>query len=147
MRMIAAIILFLMPLVLVAGNPDSILGVWQNSDKSVLIRIYKENNRYHGSIIKMCSTDKDACNQRDTKNPDDSLKNRKLVGLVILKNLIFDGDSTWEEGSIYDPNNGKTYRTKVTLSDDGNTLKLRGFIGLSLFGRTEEWIRIKREEK
>ena len=147
MRTVALIILFLMPLALVAGNPDSILGVWQNSDKSVLIRIYKENNRYHGSIIKMCSTDKNACNQLDTNNPDDSLKKRKLLGLIILKDLLFDGDSVWGEGSIYDPNNGKTYRTKVTLSDDGNTLKLRGFIGLSLFGRTEEWKRFKGDLK
>ena len=138
MRIAAAIIL-LMPLALFAGDPDSILGIWQNSDKSVLIKIYKENNRYHGSIIKMCSTDKDASKQLDVNNPDKSLQKRKLVGLVILKDLIFDGDSTWEEGSIYDPNNGKTYRTKVTLSDDGDTLELRGFIGLSLFGRTEEW--------
>jgi uncharacterized protein (DUF2147 family) len=61
---------------------------------------------------------------------------------VILNDFVFDGDATWENGTIYDPREGKTYSCKITLKNKDN-INIRGFIGLSLFGRTEMWTRIK----
>ena len=147
MKTISAIVLFVMPLLLFAGGSESIIGIWQNEKKTALIKIYKKNNRFHGAILKMCGRGQCGSQKLDANNPDESLRKRELVGLVILKDLLFDGDSTWGEGSIYDPSNGKTYRTTATLSDDGNILQIHGFLGISLFGRTEEWTRFKGELK
>ena len=61
------------------------------------------------------------------------------MGLQILSGFRYAGDGTWEAGKIYDPKNGKTYSCKMRL--DGENLKIRGFIGISLFGRTTVWSR------
>jgi uncharacterized protein (DUF2147 family) len=76
----------------------------------------------------------------DKKNPDAGRRNQQLIGLNLLSHFRFDGDDEWEDGRIYDPESGKTYRCYLTLKDR-NTLKLRGYIGVSLLGRTEVWTR------
>jgi uncharacterized protein (DUF2147 family) len=77
----------------------------------------------------------------DRNNPENSKQNQPIIGLVILKNFRFDDDE-WQEGTIYDPESGKTYDCNLTLKDK-NTLRVRGYIGISLFGRTEKWTRAK----
>jgi uncharacterized protein (DUF2147 family) len=57
-----------------------------------------------------------------------------------LSGFKFAGDNLWEDGTIYDPENGKTYRCKITL-ESPNRLNVRGFVGISLFGRTTVWTR------
>jgi uncharacterized protein (DUF2147 family) len=57
-----------------------------------------------------------------------------------LKGFVFEGNNEWKEGHIYDPNNGKTYRCNLELIDQ-ETLSVRGYVGISLFGRTEIWTR------
>ena len=74
----------------------------------------------------------------DKNNPDDDLKSRPLVGMELLSDFEFDDDE-WEDGEIYDPESGKTYSCEMTL--DGNTLNVRGYIGVSWVGRTTEWTR------
>ena len=76
----------------------------------------------------------------DDRNPDPSLRTRKLDGLVIMTGFEYDGDGRWKNGTVYDPNTGKTYRCTLTLID-GDTVKIRGYIGVSLFGRSEIWTR------
>ena len=78
---------------------------------------------------------------RDIENPDKSLRDRTLAGLPFLKGFEFDGDDKWEDGKIYDPENGKTYSCYMKLKDE-STLEVRGFIGFSWIGRTEVWTRI-----
>ena len=75
----------------------------------------------------------------DKNNPDKSKRNTPLMGYLLLKNFIFD-DGIWKDGTIYDPENGKTYSCKITMKDK-NTLDVRGFIGISLIGRTDVWKR------
>jgi uncharacterized protein (DUF2147 family) len=79
---------------------------------------------------------KDGKPKLDDKNPDKNNKRKQLVGLVILKGFKKDGN-TYTDGTIYDPENGKTYDCKMNYK--GKTLAIRGFIGLSLFGRTTVW--------
>jgi uncharacterized protein (DUF2147 family) len=112
---------------------DAILGVWSNPAKDAKFEIYKKDNKYFGKIIWGTGGD-----TKDSKNPDTKLRNRDLVGLTILKNFVFSGDNTWEDGSIYDPKDGKTYSCKLTLTS-ANKLDVRGYLGISLFGRTETW--------
>ena len=118
------------------NNADAITGVWLTAPKDGKIEIYKEADHYFGKIVWGKET-----GRKDDKNPDASLRNRDLMGTVILKKFKFNGKDKWESGSIYDPNNGKTYSCNIKLKDK-NTLEVRGYIGFSLLGRTEVWTRL-----
>jgi len=67
-------------------------------------------------------------------------KDKPVIGMIILKDLSSSGDQ-WKGGTILDPNNGKTYKCKIEVVEDGQKLKVRGFIGISLLGRTQYWER------
>ena len=78
----------------------------------------------------------------DRENPDEALRTRPVDGMEIVWGFHWDArDERWESGSIYDPKNGKTYRCYIELREDG-TLKVRGYIGFTLIGRTEIWTRV-----
>ncbi|MBC7399880.1 MAG: DUF2147 domain-containing protein [Mucilaginibacter sp.] len=121
---------------------DAVLGSWANPSAEDHILIYKKGNKYFGKLdwIKF-PNDENGKPKTDKKNPDDALKSRPELGLELLKDFVFDGDDMYVDGNIYDPKNGKTYSCKMTL--DGTKLKIRGYIGISLIGRTEVWTRIK----
>lgn len=119
-----------------AAKSDAILGEWVNAEKDAKFLIYKQGNKYFGKI--RWGTGRDT---KDSKNPDPKLRGRDLVGLTILNDFIFDGGQIWSGGTIYDPKDGKTYSCKLTLKS-ADKLDVRGFVGLSLFGRTETWTRI-----
>ena len=71
-----------------------------------------------------------------------ALKNRPVIGLRILWGLRKDGDA-WDGGWILDPENGRIYRCTLTIEGGGRRLRVRGYIGLSIFGRTEHWLRVE----
>jgi uncharacterized protein (DUF2147 family) len=77
----------------------------------------------------------------DNLNPDPKMKNAPLIGLVVLKDFSYNGEDEWKGGTIYDPKNGKTYSCYVKFDDSPNKLKIRGYIGVSLLGRTTYWTR------
>jgi len=76
----------------------------------------------------------------DDRNPDLNLRTRRLDGLTIMTGFEYDGDGRWSGGTVYDPNSGKTYKCTITQVDP-DTLKIRGYIVISLFGRSETWSR------
>jgi len=78
--------------------------------------------------------------KRDQRNPDARLRDRPLCGLRILSGFKRAGDGSWSAGQIYNPNDGRTFSSSMTLESDGG-LKIRGYFGLSLFGKTVEWVR------
>jgi len=78
----------------------------------------------------------------DRENPDPARRNQPILGLVILRDFAFVKDGLWENGMIYDPENGKDYKCKMTL-ESPDVLNVRGFIGISLIGRTDTWTRVK----
>jgi uncharacterized protein (DUF2147 family) len=121
----------------VESEADQILGKWTNAEKTAHFEITESNGKYYGKIT--WGTGRDT---KDSKNPDPSLRSRALVGLTILKDFEFEGDGIWSAGTIYDPNDGKTYSCKLTLKTK-DKLEVRGYIGISLFGRTDIWTRIK----
>lgn len=118
-------------------NDEAILGVWMSAKKDTKFQIFKQGSKFYGKII--WGTGSAA---KDIRNPDEKLRDRDVVGLVILNDFIFDGSDTWEKGTIYDPREGKTYSCKLSLKSD-NQLSVRGFVGISLFGRTEVWTKMK----
>lgn len=117
---------------------EDITGTWLTEDKTGEIAIYKSRTAYHGKIVAGTSEQK-----FDVHNPDKARRNNPLIGLVILKDLVFDSDGqVWKSGTVYDPQNGKHYSCNVKLVDS-NTLKITGYIGFSWIGRSELWTRIK----
>jgi uncharacterized protein (DUF2147 family) len=78
--------------------------------------------------------------KRDRHNPDAALRERPLCGLRILTGFRHTKDGAWSAGHIYNPNDGRTYSSTLQLEPDGS-LRIRGYVGLSLFGKTVEWVR------
>lgn len=118
-------------------------GLWKSiDDKSgkprSLIRISEHNGTYSAVIEKglLASDTGDALCDKCT----DERKGQKIIGMTIVKGLK-EKDSVYEGGEILDPENGKTYKCKMKLDDSGNKLEVRGFIGISLFGRSQTWTR------
>lgn len=134
--LISICILFSFELVALAQDKsEAIVGEWLTAAKDGKVSIYKTGNKFFGKI-----SWGNKPNSKDTKNPDQKLRDQNLIGLVILKDFEFDGKDKWEDGTIYDPNNGKTYSCVIKLTD-AKTLEVRGYIGISLLGRTEVWTR------
>lgn len=113
-------------------------GVWVTADGDGWIEIHSGGAELYGVILGGPKDD----DRLDDKNPDPELRHRRLTGLRILDGFTPETDTKWTGGTIYDPNNGKTYSCILEL-EDADTLKVRGFIGVSLFGRTERWTRKK----
>ncbi|HJP62034.1 MAG TPA: DUF2147 domain-containing protein [Mucilaginibacter sp.] len=125
-----------------AQKADDILGSWANPKGEDHILIYKKGNKFYGKLdwIKH-PNDEQGKPKTDKNNPDPALRSQPDLGLELLKDFVYDGDNVYTDGTVYDPKNGKTYSCKMTL--DGNNLKIRGYIGISLFGRSEIWTRVK----
>lgn len=136
------IVLFVLSVQVFAQKKDDILGKWVNPSGEGQIEIYKRGDKYFGKLAWMkAPNDEKGKPRTDEKNPNQELQNKPLLGLEILKNFVFE-DGKWQDGTIYDPKSGKTYSCKLTLKD-ANQLSIRGYIGVSLIGRTEVWKRIK----
>jgi uncharacterized protein (DUF2147 family) len=102
-----------------------------------MVEITKRDNKYFGKLLWTKTEGK-----LDTNNPDVKQQSQPLRGKEILKSFDFNGSDLWHNGTIYDPKNGKTYSCKITRDEKGN-LSVRGFIGVSLLGRTTLWIKVK----
>lgn len=123
------------------AKADDIVGYWQTRGKNpAKIQIYKSGDWYAGKIVWLTEATENGRPKVDKKNPDVARRNQPIIGLPILSGFKFDGGDEWEEGKIYDPESGKTYSCYLSLKDK-NTLKVRGYIGVSLLGRTEYWTR------
>jgi uncharacterized protein (DUF2147 family) len=121
------------------AQTDPIEGVWFNDKKDAKIQIYKNNDgKFYGKIIWLKEPLKAGKAKLDENNPKSELQTQPIVGKIILKECEKDGN-TYDDGTIYDPENGKTY--DCTLKLKGNVLSLRGYVGISWFGRTTEWER------
>ncbi len=132
-------ILFIMTLS-ITTNGQTIIGQWETYDdktkeKKAIIEIYQTNNAYFAKIVKSFIGEKNAICEtcKGTK------KNKPIIGLVIIENIKKDGDE-FIGGSILDPENGETYKCYLKLINN-NKLKVRGYLGVSFFGRTQYWIR------
>jgi uncharacterized protein (DUF2147 family) len=132
-------------------SSDTIIGYWLTIDETTKepksqIQIYKESDEtFSGRIIwlqKPLKNDAPVC---DEHNPDAALRSRRILDLLILKGFRFNGE-LWEDGTIYDPQSGKTYRCKMWFEDGlPNVLSVRGYIGISLLGRSVQWQREKQK--
>ena len=153
----AAIFVLFTVLPAIAGDGDAILGVWATDPEAdggqAHVEIYAVGDQYSGKIVWLeepLYTEDDEDGEAgepkiDKNNPDPALQARPIMGLELMQGFIYDGKGTWKKGTIYDPDNGKTYKCKIRLGDDG-VLDVRGFIGISMIGRTEEWTQVEAQE-
>lgn len=125
-----------------AQDQDAILGKWQNPTGEGRIEIYKKGEKYFGKIYWLQEPNTDQGTPKlDVKNPDPTKNSRPVKDLEILTNFVYKGKNVWADGKIYDPKSGNMYSCKMTLKSP-NRLYLRGYIGISLLGRSETWTRV-----
>jgi len=123
-------------------KPDDIVGVWLNEERNAKVQVYKEADKYFGKIIWLKEPLDPATGKPKTDhlNPDVKQRDNPRLGLIVLKSFVFDGDDEWNKGTIYDPNNGKTYSCYIHF-ENAQILKIRGYIGISILGRTTNWFK------
>lgn len=125
---------------------DAILGNWLTEEGRAEVEIYKCDNEYCGKIVWLREPkNAEGKDKTDVNNPVSEKRGRKIVGLNIVLGFKYDKYGRWVGGKIYDPDNGKTYSCKMTLEND--TLNVRGYLGISLLGRTTVWTRAKKSPK
>ncbi len=122
--------------------PDAIIGKWYTPGKESIVEIYKENGAYSGRITWAAEPfDRYGKPITDTENPDVSLRGRRLVGMAFMWGFVYEA-GRWTGGKVYHARDGKTYDAHIQL-EGTDVLHLRGFIGISLIGKTSVWERIR----
>lgn len=145
MRLLFVTALFLLTAPLLASGLEDFLGDWKTEDGDT-VEIYKcGDDTYCGKITALVEPNYEDGDEMagkpkvDRENPDESKRTTPIMGLVFMKDFTFK-KGILADGTIYDPNNGKTYKCKISLNKNGK-LKVRGYIGVSLIGRTAVWSR------
>jgi uncharacterized protein (DUF2147 family) len=126
---------------------DRVLGLWLTEKGDAQVRVERVGDRYQGEIVwlkePLYPADDDqgmaGRTKVDRENPDAARRGRPIIGLRIVEGFRFI-DGEWRDGRIYDPENGKSYKCRMWF--EGETLRLRGFIGISLLGRSTSWTRV-----
>ena len=127
------------------ADASSPVGLWRTIDDNTgkarsLVRIVEKGGVYEGRVEQLLDRQPDDDPDGLCRMCEGQRKDKPILGMTILWGLIRDGDQ-YTGGEILDPKNGKTYRAKMKLLDGGRQLEVRGFIGVSLFGRSQVWIR------
>ncbi len=146
--LLCAALLAVLPAAAAAAGADDVLGAWDNAEKDAKIEVFRCGEAYCGRIVWLKvpdypegSTDgAPGTPKLDHNNPDAELRKLPVIGLQIVRGFRHDGDDRWTGGTVYDPKNGKTYKGRMTLVAP-DRLDLRGYIGISLIGRTTTWTR------
>ncbi len=139
---------------------DELLGQWYTADNESKVEVVKKDGKYFGTIIWLSEPDYDSSEpdgdagkpKRDKNNPDKEAQKKPVIGLQVLKNFVHNAsDETWDSGTIYDPNNGRTYKCVIRFQADpkgvdGKSLHVRGYIGIPTLGRTTIWYRVPKDE-
>jgi len=123
-------------------NANTIVGNWKTGSGNAIIQIYKNGEKFQGKIIWLQEPNDPETGKPklDKEHPDPANRSRAILGLVNIWGFQYKNKNSWKDGHIYDPQNGKTYSCNMKLTNP-NTLEVRGFIGVSLIGRTDVWTR------
>jgi len=120
---------------------EDAVGLWETGESHM--EIYECGDRICGRIAALDDPlDEDGNERLDKNNPDPALRSRPIIGMDIIVGLVRTGKKKWEDGTIYDPRDGKTYKCVIKLKRDGS-LKVRGYIGTPLLGKTVVWTRVE----
>lgn len=127
-------------------NPaDAVLGKWETVKENLIVEVYKEHNDYKAKILWFKNTNektRPSDTWIDDKNPNAALRHRKILGMQVLQNLVYNPkENRWEGGKIYDCTTGRTWDSSAWISRDG-LLKVRGFWHFEFIGQTLVFKRI-----
>ncbi|KAA5543503.1 DUF2147 domain-containing protein [Adhaeribacter rhizoryzae] len=144
MKLIASFICFLLVFLSVQAqqNNEPALGIWTNANKEARFQIYKCGEKLCGKIIWLKEPLLQGKPKVDSKNPDETKRSQPILGMVFLKNFGYVGGNKWDNGSIYDPQSGKTYSCYMKILDK-DKLEVKGYIGIALVGRSQIWTRVE----
>jgi uncharacterized protein (DUF2147 family) len=138
---LVAAFLAISPVAARASQGSSPVGLWKTEDAQ--IEIYEEDGKLSGRIATLNKQYmSDGIEKTDISNPDPEKRSRPLIGLVFMTGFTPEGSGRWDHGTVYDPKTGHTYASFLEY-DGGDTLRLRGYIGISLIGRTAVWTKVK----
>ena len=122
---------------------DPAFGLWLVEAETAIVEISPCGDKACGKIVWLKEpNDANGAPKVDTQNPDESKRSTPICGLAMLGDFSQGGEGEWEGGFIYDASDGSTYDAKVALQEEG-TLEVRGFVGLSLFGKSQTWSRVE----
>lgn len=123
-------------------DPNAIVGVWKTGDGNAMVRIYKNGEKFQGKIVwlKEPIDPETGKPKLDKNHPEEASRKRPILGLINIWGFTQTEKNVWEEGNIYDPKNGSTYSCTIKMTNP-RTLEVRGYIGVSLIGRTDIWTR------
>jgi len=144
-KIVFTTVLLLVSVVSFAQQPaDKICGNWESIDGEVKLRfqIFKQEGKYFGRLLwasNMFESDGKTA-KKDFKNPNKTLKTRSRQGIVNITNLKYD-NGEYKGGKLYNPSDGDTYSLNAKLESE-NGLSFRGYLGLSLLGKTMKFKRI-----
>ena len=128
-----------------AIGASSPIGLWKNEDAT--FSIFENDGKLGARIVGLREpTTPEGKEKTDIHNPDPAKRDRPILGLVFMSGFIKKSDVRWENGTIYDPKSGNTYSCFMQL-DGPDKIKVRGFIGISLIGRTDIWTRVSGGER
>ncbi len=139
-RLALSLVLFCIVSIAVHAEKDPFCKIWYNQEKDAKLEVYQVGNSFEAKIIWLKEPNENGKPKVDKNNPDEKLRSRPALGMVILRGLVKSKDEPnyYDNGKVYDPKNGKTYDCHLTLK--GNTAELRGFVlGMSFLGRTSVW--------
>ena len=123
------------------------VGLWYAEGGAAQVAIEPCGRELCGRVVWLRSPlDEDGCDLRDRHNPDPTLRSRRVMGLEVLQGLKPRPNGTWASGSIYDPATGNTYTCYLAL-DGNDRVRLRGYLGIPLLGRTTTWTRVGAENR
>jgi uncharacterized protein (DUF2147 family) len=140
---IATLVLFVLSCLGTTGLSESVspLGLWENEDAT--FQIFKNNGKLSARIVALkVPKTPEGKEKTDIYNPDPAKRSAPIIGLVFMSGFVKKSDTRWDGGTIYDPRSGNTYSCFMEL-ETPEKIKVRGFIGVSLLGRTEYWSRVK----
>ncbi|MCU0303989.1 MAG: DUF2147 domain-containing protein [Thermoanaerobaculales bacterium] len=155
LTMLLAVVALLTAGTVAAQDGDAILGLWATDPEGgggeAHVDVTKVDGKYFGTIVWLAEPLAPPDDERqppgtpktDVNNPDPALRDKPVIGLQIVKDFVYKGDGEWHKGTIYDPDNGKTYKCKIRFGDTREVLKVRGYIGISMIGRTTVWTRVE----
>jgi uncharacterized protein (DUF2147 family) len=124
-------------------NCDRICGKWMSAEKNLVVEVYKNNDHFKAKIIWFHDDPSKPMEEwRDSKNPDPSLRIRRILGMNVLNDLKYDtGSNSWEDGMIYDAKSGREWNASAYINKQG-LLKVKGYWHFKLFGRTMTFRRV-----
>lgn len=122
---------------------QSVTGKWKTIDDETgeaksIVEISEKDGKIYGKVVEILNPAKRNAKCQDCKGAD---KDKPILGLTIIKGLSKDGNE-WSGGQILDPNKGKSYKCAITM-DGKDKLNVRGYVGISLLGRTQTWHRVQ----